>query len=402
MERYFTLYHHNRPHSSLDDKMPDEFYFDSLPALPQTAQANNRKGHIYEAGASVQTTEATLTDMMDSSMGREASHQRPRVSIVLIFLDEAPFLEEAVDSVLSQTFGAWELLLVDDGSTDGSTKIAKVAARRLPQKIRFLEHEGHTNRGMSISRNVGLKHAQGEYVLFLDGDDVLTRTALSEQVALMEAHPEVGMVYGPMQWWFEWKKDPPEPYRDFIQNLDQEPNTTIQPPTVVTSFLRNEGATPSGNLFRTSLVREVGGFEDKFRGMYEDQVLRVKFCLRFPVYAANQVWYKYRKHAGSSCAQAVKQNEANDARGIFLYWTEDYCRHHHVRDARVWKALNEALRPYRYPRLTMVGKQMARYKARLVCRMIEAASPVARRMLPKAIRERIWNHLSGMNSLRKS
>ena len=337
--------------------------------------------------------------MTDSSISWETSHQRTRVSVVLIFLDEAPFLEEAVDSVLSQTFEAWELLLVDDGSTDGSTEIAKMAARRLPQKVRFLEHEGHANRGMSTSRNMGLKHAQGEYVLFLDGDDVLTRNALMEQVALMEAHPEVGMVYGPMQWWFEWKKDPHEPRRDFIQNLDQESDSKIESPTVLAAFIRNESATPSGNLFRTALVRAVGGFEDKFRGMYEDQVFRVKFCLRFPVYAASRVWYKYRKHPDSSCAQAVKRNQAQDARGRFLYWAEDFCRHHDVRDARIWIALREALRPYRYPRLARLKKQMVRFKTRAVWRIIEVISPVARRLLPKATRERIWSYLNGMKSL---
>ena len=330
---------------------------------------------------------------MDSSMGRETSHQRPRVSVVLIFLDEEPFLEEAVDSVLSQTFEAWELLLVDDGSTDGSTESAKVAARRLPQKVRFYEHEGHANRGISTSRNVGLKHAQGEYVLFLDGDDVLTRNALSEQVALMEAHPEVGMVYGPLQWWYGWNGDPDEQLRDYIQNLDQEPNTTIEPPTLVASFLRNQHATPSGNLFRTSLVREVGGFEDEFVGMYDDTVLRVKFCLRFPVYVSSRVWYKYRKHADSTCAQAWKMNKVHEARGRFLYWTENYFRQHHLRDARVWKALREALHPFRYPRLTMVEKKMGLYKTRMVWRMVETAIPIARRVLPKAIRERIWNYL---------
>lgn len=336
--------------------------------------------------------------MMVSSMGREPNYQRPRVSVVLIFLNEEAFLQEALDSVLCQTFGEWELLVVDDGSTDGSSEIAQKAARKLPHKVRLLEHERHVNRGMSTSRNLGLKHAQGEYVLFLDGDDVLTRTALSEQVALMEAHPEVGMVYGPMHYWFGWNGDSYERRRDFIQNLYLEPNTVIEAPNVVPIFLRNEAALPSGNLFRTSLVREVGGFEDEFRGLLEDRVFRVKFCLRFPVYAASRVWYKYRKHAGSCCATAAK-NKYHEARGRFLHWTEHFCRQRHVSDARVWKALREALHPYRHPRLARLEKQMARYKARLIWRMIETASPIARRVFPKTIREGIWDRINRMKSL---
>ena len=337
---------------------------------------------------------------MISPAGLEPDSQRPRVSVIVIFLDEERFLREAIESVLFQTLETWELLLVDDGSTDGSTDIAKMAARRLPHKVHYREHEGHANRGMSASRNVGLKYAQGEYVLFLDGDDILTHNALREQVALMEAHPEVGMVYGPMHHWLEWNESPHEQRGDFIQNLDLAPNTAIEGPSVLATFLRNEGALPSGGLFRTSLVRAVGGFEDKFRGMYEDQVFRVKFCLRFPVYESSRVWYKYRKHGGSSSAEAVRKNEVHEARRRFLEWAEDYCRQHFDRDALVWKAMTKALRPYRHPRVTLLEKQMARFKTRIVHRMIAIASPVARRVLHKAIRERIWNFLNGMESLR--
>lgn len=339
------------------------------------------------------------TGVTDSLMGRKALHQQPQVSVVLIFLDEALYLQEAVDSVLSQTCDRWELLLVDDGSTDGSTDIAKVAEWRLPHKVRYLEHERHVNRGMSASRNLGLKYAKGEYVLFLDGDDVLTPEALREQVALLEDHPEVGMVYGPMHHWFGWNGDSDEQRRDYIQKLDHESDIEIEGPTVLAAFIRNESATPSGNLFRTALVRAVGGFEDKFRGMYEDQVFRVKFCLRFLAYASSRVWYKYRKHPDSTCAQAVKLNQAYDARGRFLQWAEDFCRHHDVRDARIWIALREALHPYRYPRLARLKKQMVRYKTRVVWRIIEVISPVARRLLPKATREWIWSYLNRMKSL---
>lgn len=330
----------------------------------------------------------------------EPDSQRPRVSVIVIFLDEARFLREAIESVVSQTLETWELLLVDDGSTDKSTDIAKMAARRVPHKVHYLEHEGHANRGMSASRNAGLKYAQGEYVLFLDGDDVLTHNALREQVALMEAHPTVGMVYGPMHYWLEWNESPHEHGRDFIQNLDLAPNTAIEGPSVLATFLRNERALPSGGLFRTSLVRAVGGFEDEFKGMYEDQAFRVKFCLRFLAYASSRVWYKYRKHGGSSCAESVRKNEAHEARKRFLCWTEEYYRAHHVHEPRVWSAIKKALRPYRYPRVTLLEKQMARCNTRIVHRMIATASPVARRVLPKATRERIWNYLNGMKSLR--
>ena len=93
--------------------------------------------------------------------------RRPRVSVVLIFLDAERFLREAIESVLAQTFSAWELLLVDDGSTDGSSEIARCYAAEHPGAIRYLTHPGRENRGMSASRNLGIGAAAGEFVAFI-------------------------------------------------------------------------------------------------------------------------------------------------------------------------------------------------------------------------------------------
>src|SRR6266545_8317921 len=100
------------------------------------------------------------------------SDESPLVSTVMIFLDAEPFLEEAIDSVFVQTYRHWELLLVDDGSTDGSSDIAKRYAREHPGRVRYLEHPGHENRGTSASRNLGVRHSRGELVALLDADDV--------------------------------------------------------------------------------------------------------------------------------------------------------------------------------------------------------------------------------------
>ena len=122
--------------------------------------------------------------------------ERPLVSAIIIFLNGARFLEEAIQSVLGQEYAHWELLLVDDGSTDGSSVIALDYARRYPEKIRYLEHEGHQNRGMSASRNLGIRGARGAYVGFLDADDIWLPHKLAEQVALLESLPQRPLSYG--------------------------------------------------------------------------------------------------------------------------------------------------------------------------------------------------------------
>jgi glycosyltransferase involved in cell wall biosynthesis len=70
--------------------------------------------------------------------------------------------------------------------------------------VRYLEHEGHQNLGMSASRNLGIRHAQGEYLAILDADDVWLLHILEEQVAVLESHPEAAIVYGSLYWWYSW------------------------------------------------------------------------------------------------------------------------------------------------------------------------------------------------------
>src|SRR5688572_8206551 len=97
---------------------------------------------------------------------------QPLVSAIIIFLNGEKYLEEAIQSVIHQTYTNWELLLVDDGSSDKSTAIALSYANSFSNKIKYLEHEGHQNKGMSATRNLGINHSKGDYIGFLDADDV--------------------------------------------------------------------------------------------------------------------------------------------------------------------------------------------------------------------------------------
>src|SRR4030095_6915955 len=108
------------------------------------------------------------------------------VSVILIFLDAEPFIQEAIESVFAQTYDHWELLLVDDGSSDGSTAIARHYVEQCPENVRYFEHQGHQNRGMNASRNLGLRHARGKYIALLDADDVWLPVKLEQQVAILE------------------------------------------------------------------------------------------------------------------------------------------------------------------------------------------------------------------------
>jgi glycosyltransferase involved in cell wall biosynthesis len=274
----------------------------------------------------------------------------PLVSVVIIFLNAERFIREAIESVFAQTYRPWELLLVDDGSTDEGTAIARRYAQQNPDRVRYLDHPGHLNRGTGASRNLGLQEARGRYVGFLDADDVWFPNVLMEQVALLEAHPDVAMLYGPILWWYSWTGRPEDQGRDYIESLGVPPDSVIQPPRLLPLFLRNKAAVPSGILVRRQITERVGGFEDEFRGEYEDQAFCAKICLAAPVFSSGQCWYRYRQHPDSCVATGQQTGLTHAARLAFLSWLARYLADQNVRDRRVWRALELEFWRFRHPR----------------------------------------------------
>ena len=276
------------------------------------------------------------------------------VSVIIIFLNTEQFIAEAIESVLAQTHRYWELLLVDDGSSDGSISIAQQYVARYPDTIRYLEHPGHENRGMSASRNLGICHASGTYLAFLDADDRWVPQTLTEQVAILDAHPRAAMVYGPYLRWYSWSRNPEDRNRDCVQALRTQHDTLIEPPTLVSLFIQDEGTLPTGPLLRRDAVVAVGGYEDTFQGMYEDQVLRTKMCLRFPVFLSSRCWYWYRQHARGNCAVAVQHGEHYPARKRFLIWCTRYLAAQGISDPHLSRILRKELWRCEYPGLYQV------------------------------------------------
>jgi glycosyltransferase involved in cell wall biosynthesis len=276
----------------------------------------------------------------------------PLVSCIVIFLDAEGFLQEAIDSIVAQTYGHWELLLVDDGSSDGSTAVAQRAAASQPDRIRYLEHPGHVNCGMSASRNRGATAARGDYLAFLDADDVWVPNKLSEQVEIMEAWPQAAMLYGRSLIWHSWNSAPDGP-GDYFCELGVTPNQLIQPPRLVFLLLENRFQTPTtcNALIRKHIYDSVGGFQDEFRGMFEDQAFFTKLCLVHPVYVSDACWAWYRQHDASCCAVAERSGKALELRRPLLEWIERYFRSQRIRDPELIRALRRELLPLRHPRI---------------------------------------------------
>jgi glycosyltransferase involved in cell wall biosynthesis len=113
----------------------------------------------------------------------------PKVSVVIPAYNAITYLPEAVDSVLRQTYTDFEALIIDDGSSD---QTADWASQIADSRVKLISQE---NKGLPGARNTGIIQAQGEYIAFLDADDLWTPTKLEKQVHCLENNPTVGLVH---------------------------------------------------------------------------------------------------------------------------------------------------------------------------------------------------------------
>jgi glycosyltransferase involved in cell wall biosynthesis len=286
---------------------------------------------------------------------------KPTVSVVIIFLNAENFLLEAIASVFAQTYDSWELLLVDDGSSDSSSRLARDSAGAHPSRVRYLDHPDHVNRGMSASRNLGIRHARGRFIALLDADDVWLPSKLEEQIALLEKYPEAGMVCGASEYWHSWNPAA-APSPDKIIMVGSPLDQLIRPPDMffhVYPLAKGSAPCPSSLLFRRSTLEEVGGFQDFFPNAYEDQACLGKVYLCAPVYVSSKCWDRYRQH-GASCTWQISFQEYHRTRRHFLLWFKRYLQERPTPHPAVKRLLAESLKAYRWFRLKFFLKMVKR------------------------------------------
>lgn len=114
----------------------------------------------------------------------------PLVSIIMPTYNREKYLPFAIDSVITQTFNNFEMIIVDDGSSDNTKQL--IEQYKNDKRIRYFYQE---NQGQSVARNVGLKQANGKYICFLDSDDLFMPEKLAKQVAFLENNPEIAITH---------------------------------------------------------------------------------------------------------------------------------------------------------------------------------------------------------------
>ena len=116
----------------------------------------------------------------------------PRVSVLVPAYNAAGYLRYALDSVLAQSYADWEIVLVDDGSTDDTGALVDSYRARLQDKLRYIHQ---SNRGLPAARNSGIRAARGEFIALLDADDVWLPHRLERSIQALDAEPAAGLAH---------------------------------------------------------------------------------------------------------------------------------------------------------------------------------------------------------------
>ena len=277
------------------------------------------------------------------------------VSVVLCFYNEESFLAEAIESVLQQDYRNWELWLVDDGSSDGSSELARSYAKRFSDRIHYLEHAYHQNKGLSASRNAGIRNCRGSFVAFLDADDVWLPGKLQHQLEIFRTHPAVTVLLEASLYWNSWANNRKADVHVPVGVCEG----VYRPPMLMTSlYPLGSGAAPcpSGIMVQRAVLRRCP-FEDLFRGilqMYEDQAFLCKVYLKETVFVSAACHNKYRQRPASLVSAVHESGNYAKVRSYYLYWFRDYLHSQPFRYKSVEKLLRRAQMPYREPLLFML------------------------------------------------
>jgi glycosyltransferase involved in cell wall biosynthesis len=214
------------------------------------------------------------------------------VSIVIPFYNSARFLRETLHSVVKQEYPNWECLLVDDGSTDESVSIIK----EYQKDTRFqYTRRSQVPKGVSSSRNEGIHHSNGKYLLFLDADDILSPDCLRNRVDYMEQHPSLDFAVFQVETFGQMRVKMTFPRKNYLEAfVGFDFPWTVSSPFWKTDFLKSLGG------FNTDLVR------------FEDPEIHIRALLKSPEFTVltdsePDLFYRQWKRSDNGKSTAYQQ-----------------------------------------------------------------------------------------------
>ena len=214
----------------------------------------------------------------------------PLISVIIPTYNCDRYLPQAIDSVFAQTFEDYELLVIDDGSTDTTPQVVQ---RYDDDRFRYIRQ---ANQGVAVARNHGIQLARGEWIAFLDADDWFVPTKLEHQGAIFDAHPDVGIVHS------GWQRVDAAgqtlmdvmPWHD-VPRLDLE------------HWLKWKPVLPSAMMFRRSWLLQADGFDPRFPPAEDTDLV-----LRLAAMGCQTEWLQditvyYRQHEDSAMYKGLPQ-----------------------------------------------------------------------------------------------
>lgn len=228
--------------------------------------------------------------------------KQPRVSVVIPVRNGKDYIQEALDSVLRQSFTDLELLLIDDGSTDDDYD--RYALQ--DQRIRVIHLTGT---GVSRARNVGMAQSRGDFIAFLDADDVWFPGKLEAQVRYFDAHPDVGVVFGKFIRWPALPDGGFAPASSLIQDVAQLSKTEEERSGwLYTRLLDGLLVGMNTAVVRRSVYEAIGGFNESMR-QGEDYDFWLKASRIAQMHSLDGDVALYRIHPASAMHRLSKDNQ---------------------------------------------------------------------------------------------
>lgn len=216
------------------------------------------------------------------------------VTVVIPAYNASEYIGETIESVLQQSFTDFELLVINDGSTDNTAEVV----RSYSQKDSRVTLLSQVNQGVSVARNTGIQQAKGEFVAFLDSDDLWLPNKLDLHVQHLSANPQLGMSFGRVE---------------FI-SFDGKPTGQLSNPhisniTPKDLYEENPAITPSNAVIRRDVLEQIGGFDRDLSGYADAELFLRVSCYGWQVEGIDRVLVYYRTSVSGMSSQLDSMEE---------------------------------------------------------------------------------------------